>query len=228
VTRRYRTTRPWRLATDGAGAFLTCADLVYGNAAMLVEIWCTLTDYTPAAEVRLAQHGTTDGNLGWSIDLDTTGRPTASFYDLGTLATRITGTAPTDPPIPLVNSRPYGFRYSFLSDFAGAVSAYQFEINYGGLWKPVGGIVTGALVGVPFDSSEPISIGIPVSFTELYSFRIYSNIFGAGQLSRSRISVDPQLHLHNGETGWTDQRGGVWTLGAAEFERSDVPLPYAA
>jgi hypothetical protein len=231
MQRRYTPVRPWKLDTDGAGAFLTITDPVSGAgtwSAFGVEIVCTLTDWTPAAEVNLCRQGTTDGNLCWSMDLAASGRPTASYYDLGTNATRITGTATADPRIPLVNGRPYGLRAWLLSDFLGVASAYVFEINYGARWENVGGITSAGIVGTPFDSSEPVSIGIPVSFTELHHFRVYAPIFGVGQLHYSRIVADAGLSLHSGDTAWTDRFGNAYTLGAAEWTRNDNGLLVAA
>lgn len=231
--KRTRPLRPWALTRTGAGALLTIADRpALTSGAMVVDIDCALSDWTPGADVVLARHGTTDGDLSWSVEILAGGRPRASWYDLGTLATRV-GNPATSDPADVLDGRRAMFRFHMLSDIFGVASINQYEWISGARLRSFPSTVQGALVGVPFDSSEPITVAADASITKLYAARVYVGAFGPSQFANNSATfqrvADSQLPLHRGDTSWVDPYGSTITVGpGAGFVRSDAPLGYVA
>jgi hypothetical protein len=225
VGRHYVPTSPWKLI-GGAGPILSTPD---GAAwapgevgSFLVEMRFTMSDWTPAGGAIVARHGFTDGNLAWAVEIQAGGRPRASYYPAGTLASRVGTECAVDPG--LTDGDDVGLRVGFLANLLGVASAYSYDIQRGGSpWVPLGPAVLGAGPIVPFNSTEAVRVGEPASMTELHSFRVY----GATAAPRR---LDAAVGSRPGDTSWTDRAtpAVVWSRGTATFARSDRPVPYAS
>jgi hypothetical protein len=229
--RRQRSTRPAKLGTTGGlSPFLALTDWpVTNEGAFAVELWFSMVSWTPGVNVFVARHGFGDGNLSWSIEILTTGRPRASYYPTGLLASRVGTEASADPGF--VNGRPYGLRVSLLSDLFGVASAYLYEVNYGARWQTLGGITQAARVPVVFDSPEQMAFGISLSVIDLYSVRLSSPTFGPSQHLHAARALDANIGAQRfGATSWPDlvTPSATWNLLAGVVDRSDRPMPYAA
>lgn len=229
---RYRTARPSRLVRTGAGTLLTSstpADPVVD--AFAIELWFSLADYTPAADVFLVQQGTADPSRYFALEWLTTGQPRASFYTAGTLATRL-GTAATNTPT-LTDGEPIGLRVHWLENFLGVASAYAYEFNQGGAWS-TSPLVTAGLASAAAPTGQPVTVGSGGAIEALYDLKIWNGVFGPSQLIGTTASPNPRVAdartgMDPGAAAWTDEHGAEWAVGAnAEVQRSDIPLPAAA
>jgi hypothetical protein len=223
VGRRYVPTSPWKLTRTGAGALLTAADQAEhtpdATVVFSVEMRFTMSDWTPGAGAMLARQGFTDGNLGWSVEMQASGRPRAAFYPGGVLAAKI-GVQGDAPAVPLVDGEDYGLRASLLGNFVAAGNAYSYALQRGSTWEPLGGGFLGGVIA-PFDSTEGIVVGEAAEVTDLYSFRVTS--------PEGRRLLDAGVGRRPGNASWADTMtpAQVWTRGAGDFARSERPVPYA-
>lgn len=230
--RRQRPLQPSMLENAAGNEFISTPDssawAVVNESAMVHELALEMADWTPSTDRILAQHGTTDGNLGWEIALLTTGDIRLSYFPAGTLASRVS-TLHT-PPIPLTNNNRHGLRCSFLSNFLGIASAYTVDWQYGLRWIYSGQIPTAALTS-PFDSTEAIFIAPGIGIQNLYTYKYWGGKFGVGQIGifGSRPTVDASINAQQkGVTSWTSKTGEVWTIAGSTVQRSNIQLPYAA
>lgn len=208
---------------------------VANSSAMVVYIDAISSDWTPSTDRIWIQHGDVDGNLAWEIALLTNGNWRLSYFDLGTIASRVS--VECVPPFTLINNRRYKFGFAFLSSLFSAVSAYQMDV-WEGLRVREDAIRTAALVGTAFDCTGPLNVGVGTGIESIYDFSIWGGKFGRGQIqyslgenNRPLISSDINLQpLNTNAIGsWTSKSGHVWSLDGAAFERSESPLyPYAA
>jgi hypothetical protein len=230
--RRYRRMNAIMLDNSAGAEFMSTPDPMdtLSSGAFVVELDFIMSDYTPAADRIIVQHGEIEGNLGWDIVLLTTGQFRLAYYELGTAASIASATY--TPPFTLTNFRRYGIRASFLSNFVGAVSVYLLDIREGIRWHYLQS-QSGALVSPVFDCTGPLNVGVGTGIESIYDFRIWIGKFGIGQIGYGggeRPAITSDIPLQSVDTTqWTSKTGHLWTLDGANFERSEAPLhPYIA